>query len=234
MKPVLIAENDQLLAGAGWIARVLDRRGLPYRMADATSGGLDGIDAHELSGLIMLGGRAHAWQEDEEPWLLRERLLTAQCVAADVPVLGCCLGGQILARALGGTVQPAAAGEYGWLDVAPTAEGARDPLFRRAAGAKEVYIWHDDEFAVPPGAVHLSRSERTAVQAFRHGRAWGLQFHPECDLPLYDHWHGNFPEACDGVGLDPRAMRQTAARREREDGLFAVELLDAFASVVLT
>ena len=85
MKPVLIAENDQLLAGAGWITRVLDRRGLPYRLADATAGGLDGIEADELSGLIMLGGRAHACQEDADPWLRRERVLTEQCVAADVP-----------------------------------------------------------------------------------------------------------------------------------------------------
>ena len=69
MKPVLIVENDQLLAGAGWIARVLDRRGLPYRQVDATAGGLDGIDAAGLSGLITLGGRAHAWQEDAEPFL---------------------------------------------------------------------------------------------------------------------------------------------------------------------
>jgi GMP synthase-like glutamine amidotransferase len=233
MKPVLIVENDQLLAGAGWLTRVLDRRGLPYRLVDATAGGLDGVRADDLAGMIMLGGRAHAWQEDEAPFLHAERLLTQQCVAGDVPVLGCCLGGQVLARALGGTVRPAAAGEYGWLDIAPTADGARDPLFRLAATADEVYLWHDDEFTVPAGAVHLSTSAATPVQAFRYGRAWGLQFHPECDLQLYDSWHGNFPDACDQVGLDPRAMRQTAARRERQDDLFAVRLIDAFASVVL-
>lgn len=234
MKPVLIVENDQLLAGAGWIARVLDRRGLPYRQVDATAGGLDGIDAAELSGLITLGGRAHAWQEDADPFLRTERLLTEQCLAQDVPILGCCLGGQVLARALGGTVRPAAAGEYGWLDIAPTAEGARDPLFRLAATADEVYLWHDDEFLLPADAVHLSTSAATPMQAFRHGRAWGLQFHPECDLPLFDFWHGNFPEACELVGLDRQAMRQTAERRERQDDLFAVRLIDAFASVVLT
>ena len=140
----------------------------------------------------------------------------------------------MLARALGGTVRPAAAGEYGWLDIAPTAEGARDPLFRLAATADEVYLWHDDEFLLPADAVHLSTSAATPMQAFRHGRAWGLQFHPECDLPLFDFWHGNFPEACELVGLDRQAMRQTAERRERRDDLFAVRLIDAFASVVLT
>jgi GMP synthase-like glutamine amidotransferase len=234
MKPVLIVENDQLLAGPGWLARVLDRRGIPYRLLDAPGGELDGIDAADASGLILLGGRAHAWQEDEEPFLRQERLLTQQCLALDVPVLGCCLGGQVLARALGGEVRAAAAGEYGWLDIAPTAEGRRDPLFRLAAQADEVYLWHDDEFTLPAGAVHLSTSAATPMQAFRHGRAWGLQFHPECDLPLYESWHGNFPDACTEVGLDPEAMRRTAERREREDGLFAVRLIDAFASVVLT
>jgi GMP synthase-like glutamine amidotransferase len=234
MKPVLIVENDQLLAGAGWIARVLDRRGIPYRLLDATAGGLDGVTAADAGGLITLGGRAHAWQEDADPFLRQERLLTQECLALDVPILGCCLGGQVLARALGGDVRSAPAGEYGWLDIAPTAEGARDPLFRLAATADEVYLWHDDEFTLPPGAVHLSTSAATAMQAFRHGRAWGLQFHPECDLPLFDSWHGNFPDACATVGLDSAEMRQTAARRERQDDLFAVRMIDAFASVVLT
>jgi GMP synthase-like glutamine amidotransferase len=235
VKPVLIVENDQMLAGPGWIRRVMERRGVPYRIVDATSGGLDGIDASQIGGLITLGGRAHAWEEDVLPFLARERQLTEQCLAADVPVLGCCLGGQILARALGGTTQSHPCGEYGWLDVSPVgAEAARDPLFSRAGARDPVYLWHLDEFTLPPGAVHLSSSEATPVQAFRHGRAWGLQFHPECDLELYDIWHRAFPDACGEVGLDASAMRQTAVERERDPALFAVVLLDAFASVLLT
>ena len=74
----------------------------------------------------------------------------------------------------------------------------------------------------------------TPIQGFRYGRAWGLQFHPECDLELYDVWHGAFPDACTEVGLDSGEMRQTAVERERDPELFAVRLLDAFASVVLT
>ena len=234
MKPILVVENDTMLAGPGWITRVLDRRGLPHRVVDATTGGLDGIDAGQISGLITLGGRGHAWDEDAMPWLAQERILTQQCVAGDVPVLGCCLGGQILARALGGTVREHAQGEYGWLDISPVGEGVRDPLFSLAGAADPVYLWHLDEFTLPPGSVHLATSELTEVQGFRHGRSWGLQFHPECDLPLYDAWHTAFPDACTEVGLDPAQMRQTAVDRERDPALFAVLLLDAFASVVLT
>ncbi len=235
MKPVLIAENDQMLAGPGWISRVLDRRAVPYRVVSAAAGGLEGIDADQISGLITLGGRGHAWEEDVLPFLGRERVLTQECVARDVPVLGCCLGGQVLARALGGTVTTHAAGEYGWLEVSPVGAAARDdPLFSIAGPANPVYLWHLDEFSLPAGAVHLAASEATPIQAFRHGRAWGLQFHPECDLPLYDAWHTTFPNACNEVGLDPAEMRQTAVERERDPELFAMRLIDAFASVVLT
>ena len=92
-----------------------------------------------------------------------------------------------------------------------------------------------------PGRVHAAAGRRASrdqradpIQGFRHGRSWGLQFHPECDLPLYDAWHTAFPDACTEVGLDPAQMRQTAVDRERDPALFAVLLLDAFASVVLT
>jgi GMP synthase (glutamine-hydrolysing) len=234
MKPILVVENDTMLAGPGWIKRVLDRRGVPHRIVDATTGGLDGIDAGQIGGLITLGGRGHAWDEEAMPWLAQERVLTQQCVADDVPVLGCCLGGQILARALGGTVRAHEQGEYGWLDIRPNAEGARDPLFSLARARDPVYLWHLDEFTLPPGAVHLATSELTPVQGFRYGRSWGLQFHPECDLELYDAWHTTFPDACAEVGLDAAQMRQTAVERERDPELFAVLLLDAFASVVLT
>ena len=179
MKPILVVENDTMLAGPGWITRVLDRRGLPHRVVDATTGGLDGIDAGQISGLITLGGRGHAWDEDAMPWLAQERILTQQCVAGDVPVLGCCLGGQILARALGGTVREHAQGEYGWLDISPVGEGVRDPLFSLAGAADPVYLWHLDEFTLPPGSVHLATSQLTEVQGSAHGRSWGLQFHPE-------------------------------------------------------
>ena len=127
-----------------------------------------------------------------------------------------------------------ATGEYGWLGISPVGEAARDPLFSIAGASDPVYLWHDDEFPLPPGAVHLAVSDATAIQAFRSGRAWGPQFHPECDLELYDAWHGVFPNACAEVGLDPAEMRRTAVEREDDPGLFAVRMIDAFASVVLT
>ena len=198
VKPVLIVENDQLLAGAGWIARVLDRRGLPYRQVDATAGGLDGIDAAELSGLITLGGRAHAWQEDADavpPHRTAADGAVPRARRPDPRLLPRRAGAGARARRDGAPGAPPASTAGSTSHRRPRA--ARDPLFRLAATADAVYLWHDDEFRCPPDAVHLSTSAATPMQAFRHGRAWGLQFHPECDLPLYDFWHGNFPDACD-------------------------------------
>ena len=234
MKPVLIAENDQMLAGPGWLRRVLERRGIPHRIVDATAGGLDGIDAGQITGLITLGGRAHAWEEDSLPFLGQERLLTEQCLAADVPVLGCCLGGQILARAPSAArcrrTRPASTAG------STSARSARRRAIRSSPSPATAtrYLWHLDEFSLPPGAVHLASSEATPIRPSRHGRSWGLRFHPECDLELFDVWHRAFPNACSEVGLDAGEMRRTAVKRERDPALFAVRLIDAFASVVLT
>jgi GMP synthase (glutamine-hydrolysing) len=230
MKPVAVIVNDEMLPGAGWVGRVLDRRGLPWRTVLGHAGETASLDIAELRGVVVTGGRQHAWAESEHPQLRDERLLFAAAAERDVPALGLCLGGQIMARALGGEAMPGERGEFGWVDIEPLPAAAGDPLMAPALAAPpRVYQYHLDVFTLPPGAVALARTEAAPVQAFRYGRSLGVQFHPECDLETFEIWHGNFPDSFTHVGVDGDAAYAEVQEREHAD-LFAVRLIDAWAA----
>ena len=112
-----------------------------------------------------------------------------EAIAARKPVLGICLGAQLLARALGAQVTANPVKEIGWYNVEATAEGRRDPLFRHFADSEKIFQWHGDTFAIPDGAVHLASSPDCRNQAFRYGdNVYGLQFHLEVDEPMIHRW----------------------------------------------
>ena len=163
------------------------------------------------------------------PFLGRQRALLREAVDEGVPVLGICLGGQVLARALGAGVRPSERPEMGWLEVEPTPEAAGDPLLGHLRAPVGVYQWHVDVFDLPDGAVRLARSERGENQAFRYGeRAWGLQFHPEVDAPLLAGWLQNYADAPARVGLDRDALEAAVAAGSPR---FTEPLFGAFCSV---
>jgi GMP synthase-like glutamine amidotransferase len=138
----------------------------------------------ELAGLVVLGGPMGVGDVEQHPYLAGEIDLLAAAVAADVPVLGVCLGAQLLACALGGTVGPAGVAEVGIGNVALTPAGERDGVLGPSGRVVPVLHWHEDTFTIPPGAESLASSDRCVNQAFRVGRAYGLQFHAELDTGL--------------------------------------------------
>jgi GMP synthase (glutamine-hydrolysing) len=232
--PVLVIEQDRPLAGDGLVGRLLAARGLPQRTLRAWQDDLAEVDAADVSGIVALGGTQHAWDEAAHPFLADERRLLREAHDLGVPVLGICLGGQVLARALGGEVGPAEIPERGLYEVELLPESREDPVLGPAHGPPaSVYQWHLDGIALPPGAVLLARSAAAPVQAFRLGRSWGVQFHPEVDDALMSAWFGSFPEACVEAGVDEAAVRAEFARREAAPfDSFAARLLDGFLSVV--
>jgi GMP synthase (glutamine-hydrolysing) len=139
-----------------------------------------------VAGAVFMGGPMSVNDVAEHPGLEREVAWLREALACDVPVLGICLGSQLLARALGAEVGPAAAKELGWAPI--EVADAADPLLGPLAPSTEVLHWHGEEFAVPPGAETLASSAATPCQAFRAGTAWGLLFHPEADGALVDAW----------------------------------------------
>jgi GMP synthase (glutamine-hydrolysing) len=133
-------------------------------------------DAGEIDGVIVLGGSMAA----DDPALFGTRRWIRGIVLRDVPFFGVCLGGQLLAAALGGVVGPASPPEVGVHDVFLTNGGRRDPLFGDLPGRFRVFGWHEDAFELPRGAIPLAGSIACEHQAFRFGaNAYGIQFHPE-------------------------------------------------------
>lgn len=131
----------------------------------------------------------NADQIDSHPNLLTEVGIIREAVQRDMSILGVCLGAQLLAKALGGSVTRNAFREIGWYDVVLTDHGKNDPVLSAFAPVQEVFQWHEDGISLPPDAVHLASSSASAVQAFRYGKhAYGLQFHLEANQPLIERW----------------------------------------------
>lgn len=166
--------------------RILDLCGpLAVRTAKPLAG--QGLPAHEeVAGAVVMGGPMGVDEVERFPGLAAEREWLAEAVGRGMPVLGICLGAQLLARALGAAVRPGEGPEIGFAPV--QLHDDADPVLGALAPSAEVLHWHGDVFELPEGAVSLASSARTEHQAFRHGSAWGVLFHPEADLALLEAW----------------------------------------------
>ena len=138
--------------------------------------------------VLVFGGGMHVDQEDQHPWLREEEDLIKGLLAAELPLLGVCLGGQLIAKAAGAHVGPAAQEEVGWHEVELTPEAAGDPLFAAAPERFDAFQWHSYTFDLPPGGVPLARNP-VGLQAYRLGdSAWGIQFHAEVTREIVEGW----------------------------------------------
>lgn len=136
----------------------------------------------DYDGLFILGGSMNVYEDALYPWLADEKAFIAEGVARGKPILGICLGAQLLAVVLGGVVTKARYKEIGWFPVALTADGHTSELFHGFASPLTVFHWHGDRLTIPPGATHIATSDGCAEQAFVYGnRVVGLQFHLETD-----------------------------------------------------
>lgn len=185
----------------------------PHRILDACAGlrvrtvkplaGQELPPPGEVAGAVVMGGPMNVDEVERFPALAAEREWLADAVARGLPVLGVCLGAQLLARALGAEVRPGPAPEVGFAPVEVL--DAADPVLGGLAPGAEVLHWHGDVLDLPDGATRLAASAGTEVQAFRHGSAWGVLFHPEADYALVESWLGveeMFDEALAAIGED--------------------------------
>lgn len=136
----------------------------------------------------------HPDQDAQFGWLEREAEFLREALAEEVPVLGVCLGAQMLARAAGAWVGPAPESEIGWFEVELTPEGRGDPVLGVLPARIEAFQWHHYTFEIPDGGTELARSD-VCTQAFRVGeRAWGIQFHAEVTLEMVQTWATEDPD----------------------------------------
>ena len=143
-------------------------------------------DPGTLAGAVLMGGPMSVNDTDRHPDLQREKEWIERALGEELPLLGVCLGAQMLADVLGAPVAPGPAPEIGWGPV--TVVAVDDPLVGPLAPQTRVLHWHGEQFDVPPDSELLACSERTPCQAFRHRSAWGMVFHAEADGELIDRW----------------------------------------------
>jgi GMP synthase-like glutamine amidotransferase len=171
----------------GSIADCLDGAGLPWRCVDLWQGEAEPRDLGSAAGLIFLGGPMSA--NDDLPYLRREIQIIQKAAANGVPVLGVCLGAQLIAKALGSRVYKSRVKEIGWFPVSWTQDAREDALFAGLGEPETVFHWHGETFDLPEGAVRLAESEACPNQAFRYGRrVYGLQFHLEVMPEMIVEW----------------------------------------------
>jgi GMP synthase (glutamine-hydrolysing) len=161
----------------------------------------------EACGLIVMGGPMSVYDSGRLPHLIYEMRLIAAALAADRPVLGICLGSQLLAHVLGSKVYAAPSKEIGWHRVRLTESGRRDPLWSGAPDEFQGFHWHGDVFDLPHGCECLASSALTACQAFRSGvSAYGILFHPEVTESLIGGMAASFPDELAEVGVTPEQL----------------------------
>jgi len=221
MNPVGIFRHARS-EGPGYFATYLERRSIPWQLVALDEGAAVPRDPRRFSGLVFMGGPMSV--NDDLPWIIPALELIRDAVRRDVPVLGHCLGGQLMSRAFGGAVSASPVKEIGWGEV----RAADNALARQWLGelqSFESFHWHGETFSIPPGATRVLQNGHCANQGFALGKHLGLQCHVEMTEELVKSWvRGGAEEIRDSSG-SPGVQKPEEIERDlkaRLDGLQVV------------
>lgn len=214
-------------------AERFSRAGLGVEYVEVGQGArLPSLD--DVSAVVILGGSMSVMEADLHAFLTAELNLVRGAIDRSVPVLGLCLGAQLVAAAAGGRVNRAPRKTIGFLPVTQTAAGTRDLLSGHWSATDRALRWHEDTFTLPPGAALLMRSEDVPNQAFRIGpAAWGVQFHIEVDRPLIEAWLKSWTGKLPQWDTEPDDLLKVASEHLPHQQMHATSTFDAFVRVVL-
>jgi GMP synthase (glutamine-hydrolysing) len=214
----LVLRHDSAI-GLGNFAATLEAHGYDIVTVDAPVSDASAIDALAPDLVVVLGGEEAAYELERYPYLADEMRLLRTRIEAEAPILGVCLGAQLLAATMGGRAYRGPRKEVGWLEVEPTPAGTASPV-RHFAGVPTVQ-WHGDTFELPEGVERLASSPQYENQAFRRGD-WllAVQFHPEVDERIHDDWLAAWGDELPRYGLSREQLR---AEREAGAGARAGE-----------
>ena len=183
----------------------------------------------DYAALIVLGGDQNVCEQDRFPYLAEELALLREWLPSGRPVLGVCLGAQLLADAAGGRVARASERELGWLDVDLLPAAGSDPVLGWAPRRVTALQWHSYLVEPPPGATVLACSP-VCPQAYRVGEAWGVQFHPEVDAAILDGWLADLDRSVPEQRWDAEALEAGVPAHMERWNAVGRELLRRFAA----
>jgi len=196
----------------GTIADALEAEALAWQYVRVFEGKAVPAEIGDAGGLIVMGGPMGVYEQDRYPHLKDELRLIESALEAGKPVLGVCLGSQLLAAALGAPVTKGVRKEIGWYPVRLAEAAAEDRLWSGAPHEFMAMHWHGDVFALPPGAVGLASSELTRYQAFRYGKyAYGLLFHLEMTAAMIEEMADAFGDELGEAGGEPSRLAAQSA-----------------------
>ena len=225
----ILGTLDPLLRRGGYRVRYINFGREPASTLD--------IDTEKYDGLIVLGGPMNVDMTTEYPHLDTEVRMIRRMMAQGAPVLGICLGAQLIAKSLGAPVRKNPEKEIGWYDITLTDAGKADPVMGHLQDTRRIFEWHSDTYDLPEGAVHLASSPTCANQAFRYGdNVYGFQFHMEVDGPLVERWL-NTPvykaeiEATNGR-IDPDVIRRDTRKHIDQLNVLSEQVFDSFLDLM--
>jgi GMP synthase-like glutamine amidotransferase len=219
MKPVAIFRHSPT-EGPGYFATYLDSRNLPWRLVALDRGEAVPSRAEDFSGLVFMGGPMSV--NDDLPWIAPALDLIRRAAAAGIPVLGHCLGGQLMSKALGGSVGRNPVKEIGWGEIevadSPQARAWFGPDIKRF----ESFHWHGETFTIPPGAVRIMGNRNCENQGFVVGKNLGMQCHVEMTEQLIDSWCESGAEEIAGSRASPAVQSTEQMKNSMKEKIAAM------------
>lgn len=209
MKTALVLQHLEF-ENAGLIGNVLGKRGYELKKLDATCDDISAFPVNKADIVIILGGPIGVYDGERYPFINQELKLIEKSLKSEKPVVGVCLGAQLIASVLGAKVQPMGKKEIGFSSLQLTDEGQKSPL--ALIGTTPVLHWHGDEFEIPEGAKRLAETGICPNQAFSYENILALQFHLEADLDYFEHWLVGHAAELSQAGIDPVNLRNEAKK----------------------
>lgn len=213
-REILVLKHIEI-EGPGSIEYFFRSTARPLRTINLAAGAILPDSLNGIEAVISLGGPMNVYEEADYPFLIDEDRFLKRAVEKEVPILGICLGAQLLAKACDAKVKKAREKEVGWHRVTLTKKGEEDPLFAGLSKELEVFQWHEDTFDIPDGAAHLIKSGACPNQAFRFGKnAYGLQFHVEVTPEMVEGWIKEYMKGKGWSGFNANGMLVEAHKKK--------------------